>query len=58
MKKYTVLGLLALLTMTGAVLEGLIEGLPQQVVPLHGALTIISAMALVVWTLKVQARDL
>ncbi len=58
MKKYIVLGLLALLTMTGAVLEGLIEGLPQQLVQLNGALTIISAMALVVWTLKVQARDL
>jgi hypothetical protein len=58
MKKYIVLGLLALLTMTGAVLEGLIVGLPQQLVQLNGALTIVSAMALVVWTLKVQARDL
>jgi hypothetical protein len=58
MKKYIVLGLLALLTMTGAVLEGLIEGLPQQLVQVNGALTIVSAMALVVWTLKVQARDL
>ena len=58
MKKYIVLGLLALLTMTGAVLEGLIEGLPQQLVQVNGALTIVSAMALVVWTLKVQARGL
>jgi hypothetical protein len=58
MKKYIVLGLLALLTMTGAVLEGVIEGLPQQLVQVNGALTIVSAMALVVWTLKVQARDL
>ena len=58
MKKYIVLGLLALLTMTGAVLEGLIVGLPQQLVQVNGALTIVSAMALVVWTLKVQARDL
>jgi hypothetical protein len=55
MKKYIVLGLLALLTMTGAVLEGLIVGLPQQLVQVNGALTIVSAMALVVWTLKVQA---
>jgi hypothetical protein len=58
MKKYIVLGLLALLTMTGAVLEGLIEGLPQQLVQVNGALTIVSAMVLVVWTLKVQARGL
>jgi hypothetical protein len=58
MKKYIVLGLLALLTMTGAVLEGLIVGLPQQLVQVNGALTIVSALALVVWTLKVQARDL
>ncbi len=56
MNKYIVLGLLALLTMTGAVLEGLIEGLPQQLVQVNGALTIISAMALVVWTLK-AGRD-
>jgi hypothetical protein len=56
MNKYIVLGLLTLLTMTGAVLEGLIEGLPQQLVQVNGALTIISAMALVVWTLK-AGRD-
>ena len=58
MKKYIVLGLLALITMTGALLESLIEGLPQQLVQINGALTIVSAMALVVWTLKVQASDL
>jgi hypothetical protein len=58
MKRYMVLGLLALLTMTGAVLEGVIEGLPQQLVQVNGALTIVSAMVLVVWTLKVQARGL
>lgn len=58
MKKYIVLGLLALITMTGALLEGLIEGLPQQLVQVNGALTIVSAMALVAWTLKVQASDL
>jgi len=58
MKKYIVLGLLVLITMTGALLEGMIEGLPQQVVQINGALTIISAMILVAWTLKVQAGDL
>jgi len=58
MKKYIVLGLLALITMIGAVLEGLIQGLPQQLVQLNGALTIISAMILVAWTLKVQSSDL
>ena len=58
MKKFIVLGLLALITMTGAVLEVLVEGLPQQLVQANGALTIISAMILVVWTLKIQASDL
>jgi len=58
MKKYIVLGLLALITMTGALLEVLLEGLPQQLVQINGALTIVSAMALVVWTLKVQASEL
>lgn len=58
MKKYIVLGLLALITMTGAVLEGLVDGLPQQVVQANGVLTIVSAMILVVWALKVQASDL
>jgi len=58
MKKYFILGLLALVTMVGAVLEGLIEGLPQQVVQINGVMTIISAMVLVVWTLKVQASEL
>ena len=58
MKKYIGLGLLVLLTMTGAVLEGLIEGLPQQLVQANGALTILSAMVLVAWTLKVQASDM
>ncbi len=58
MKKYIVLGLLVLITMTGALLEGLIEGLPQQVVQINGALTITSAMILVAWTLKIQSSDL
>jgi len=58
MKKYIVLGLLALLTMTGAALEVLVEGLPQQLVQVNGALTIVSAMILVAWTLKVQSSGL
>ena len=58
MKKYIVLGLLALITMTGALLEVLLEGLPQQLVQVNGALTIVSAMVLVAWTLKVQSSDL
>lgn len=58
MKKYIALGLLALTTMTGAILEVLVEGLPQQLVQVSGALTIVSAMVLVAWTLKVQASDL
>ena len=57
MKKYIVLGLLALITMTGAVLEVLVEGLPQQLIQVNGALTILSAMVLVAWTLKLQASD-
>jgi len=57
MNKYIALGLLAFLTMTGAVVEALFFGLPQQIVQLNGLLTIISAMALVIWTLKVQSGD-
>lgn len=58
MKNYIFPGLLALLTLTGALLEGLVEGLPQPLIQANGALTIISAMALVTWVLKVQASDL
>ena len=55
MNKYIVLGLLAMLTMTGAVAEGLFDGLPQLFVQVNGLLTIIFAMAFVVWTLKIQS---
>ena len=54
MKKYIVLIILALLTMTGAVLEGLVEGLSPQLVQVNGLLTLLSALALIVWTLKIQ----
>lgn len=57
MKKFIVLGLLVLITMSGAVLEVLVEGLPQQLVQVNGVLTIVSAMVLVAWTLKLQASD-
>ena len=58
MKTYIALGLLALFTLAGATLEGLVKDLPQHFVQINGALTIISAMVLVAWTLKVQASDL
>jgi len=57
MKKYIVLGLLAMLTMTGTLAEGLFDGLPQRLVQVNGLLTIIFAMAFVVWTLKIQAGE-
>ena len=55
MKKLVVLVLLALLTMTGAVLEGLVENLSPQLVQLNGLLTILCTAALITWTLKTQA---
>ena len=57
MKKYIVLVFLALLTMTGAVLEGVFQTLPQAVVQASGLLTIIAAMILVIWTLKIQVDN-
>lgn len=57
MKKHMILALLVVITMAGAVLEGLVDGLPQLVVQANGVLTIISAMVLVGWALKVQASD-
>ncbi len=56
MKKYIILIFLALVTMTGAVLEGLVEGLSPQLVQINGLLTIISTGVFVFWTLKVQAQ--
>ena len=57
MKKYIVLVFLALFTMSGAVLESVLQSLPQVVVQANGLLTIIAAMILVIWTLKLQADD-
>ena len=56
MKKYIVLIILALLTMTGAVLEGLVEGLSPQLVQVNGLLTIICAGVFIFWTLKIQVQ--
>lgn len=58
MKKYIVLITLALLTMTGAVLEGLVEGLSPQLVQVHGLLTLLSVVALIVWILNIQTGKL
>lgn len=55
MKKYILLISLALVTITCALLEGLVPSLPQQFVQLNGLLTILCAGVLIVWTLKIQA---
>ena len=54
MKKYIVLIPLAILTMTCAVLEGLVPSLPAQFIQVNGLLTIVCAGVFVVWTLKVK----
>ena len=56
MKKYIVLMFLGLLTMTGAVVEGLVEGLSPHLVQVNGLLTIICAGVFIYWTLKIQAQ--
>jgi len=58
MKKYIVLTILVLLTMTGAVLEGLVEGLSPQLIQLNGLLTIICTGVLITWTLKTHPASL
>ena len=54
MKTSIVLALLALLTITGAVLEGLVEGLSPHMIQANGLLTIICAGVFVFLTLKTQ----
>jgi hypothetical protein len=56
MKKYIVLIFLVVLTMTGAVLEGLVEDLSPQFVQVNGLLTIICAGIFIIWTLKLQVQ--
>jgi hypothetical protein len=58
MKKYIVLLMVALLAITCAVLEGLIESLPPQFIQFNGLLTIICAGVFIGWTLKLQAGSL
>ena len=56
MMKYIALAILALLTMTCAVLEGLVEGLPAQFIQLVGLLTIILTGVFAGWALRLQAN--
>jgi len=56
MIKYIVLTSLALLTLTFAVLEGLIESLPPLFIQATGLLTIVCAAVFIIWTLKIQAQ--
>lgn len=58
MKKYVLLIVLALVTMAGAVLEGLVENLSPQMVQLNGLFTLISASVLIGWALSVQEGNL
>jgi len=57
MMKYTVLAILALLTVTCAVLEGLVESLSPQFIQLVGLLTIVCTGVFIGWTLRLQARS-
>ena len=56
MRKYIILISLALMTLTCAVLEGLVE-LPAQFIQLNGLLTILCTGAFISWTLKVHVDD-
>jgi len=55
MLKYVALTMLVLLTVTCAIIEGLIEGLPSQFVQLVGLLTLACTGVFVGWTLKLRA---
>lgn len=57
MIRYVVLTLLALLTMTFAVLEGLVESLPSQIIQISGLLTIVCAGVFIFLALKIQATE-
>ncbi len=57
MKNFILISL-ALLALTCAVLEGLIEGLPPQFIQINGLLTIVCAGVFITWTLKIQAERL
>ena len=51
MKKYIIWAALAVLMLTGALVEGLVEGGPQHLVQASGVLTILSALAFTIWAL-------
>ena len=57
MMKTIVLMTLALLTLTCAVLEGLVESLPPQFIQLTGLLTIVCTGVFIGWVLKLQATS-
>ena len=55
MKKYIILISLVVITMTCAVLEGLVPSLPPQFIQVNGLLTIVCAGVFIVWTLRAKA---
>ena len=57
MKKYMVLTFLAVLSMSCATLEGLVE-LSPQFIQFNGLLTILFTGAFISWTLTVQAKEI
>ena len=57
MKNLIILMSLAIITVTCAVLEGLVESLPPQFVQVNGILTIVCAGVFIVLALKVQAKS-
>ena len=56
MKKYFLLIPLALLTMTCAVVEGLVESLSPQFIQISGLLTLVCVLVFVIWSLKIPAQ--
>jgi hypothetical protein len=56
MKNYSVLIILALITMTCVTLEGLVE-LSPRFIQFNGLLTILFTGALISWVLKVQTDE-
>ena len=58
MTKHVILAILALLTLTCAVLEGLFDWLPPQFIQFNGLLAIVCTGALIGWTFKTRADSL
>ena len=57
MIRLIVLTLLALITISCAVLEGLIPGLPAQFIQITGLLTIVCTGIFIIWILKLQVQS-